>query len=335
MTRGGRSMWCTWRRSAEHSICPLSVAESRRDISASGYLLYFSGYYYHSSFAAPGRGFARSRCLFWTASFSPTLFSCALPFRPGCIYIWVDPARFARPSESTRGFTPGAPSALGTKGAPSSLPGRADCPWWEEISLPPPYEHHHDYIPSSPIGLPSPRPALIIAARIDLPIRALLLRVVASPVCSTPRLRMRSPYRRTCTVCVHISVRIPLRLPKHRPGKQDRVVEHVHLLPAPHLPPRGREDLGADAHARFAPRCAPALLVVPGLPPACGCRRGIMCAPPVGGGATSRGTSGNSYLCGRLAAPPIWDAIRTGAGGRVHMQWDVQVPAASSCWYTV
>ncbi|KAJ7794112.1 hypothetical protein B0H14DRAFT_130065 [Mycena olivaceomarginata] len=89
------------------------------------------------------------------------------------------------------------------------------------------------------------------AARLDLSIRALLLRVVASPVCSAPGLRMRSSYRRTCTVCIRIPIRIPPRLPKHRHRKQDRVVEHNHLLPAPPLPPRtGRSGCGWECTLR-------------------------------------------------------------------------------------
>ncbi|KAJ6557112.1 hypothetical protein B0H10DRAFT_1192677 [Mycena sp. CBHHK59/15] len=101
----------------------------------------------------------------------------------------------------SRGFTPPAPSALGTKGARSSFQGERGLSLWE-MSLPQPYEHHLDlaFAPSSPVHLPYPRPAPIVAATLDLPIRALLLRVVASPVCSAPGLRMRSPYRRTCTV---------------------------------------------------------------------------------------------------------------------------------------
>ncbi|KAJ7925797.1 hypothetical protein B0H13DRAFT_1974433, partial [Mycena leptocephala] len=138
---------------------------------------------------------------------------------------------------------------------------------------------------------------------------------------------MRSPYRRTCTVCVRIPARIPLRLPKHRLRKQDRVVEHVHLLPPPRLR-GGREDLGADAHARSAPRRAPALLVVPGLPRArtqvrVSARNHVRSA---GGGRDVARDVGNSYLCGRLVAPPIWDAIRVGAGGRVHTRCDVLLP---------
>ncbi|KAF7358282.1 hypothetical protein MVEN_00877500 [Mycena venus] len=89
-----------------------------------------------------------------------------------------------------------------------------------------------------------------------------------APSCFAPGLRMRSPYRRTCTVCVHIPIGIPLRLPKHRLRKQDHVVERssATISYLRFLSRRGREDLGADAHARSAPRRAPALLVVPGLP---------------------------------------------------------------------
>ncbi|KAF8175090.1 hypothetical protein K438DRAFT_1848349 [Mycena galopus ATCC 62051] len=46
-------------------------------------------------------GFARSRSLFSTAYFSPTLFSRALSFRRRCMYIWANPARCARHRGST------------------------------------------------------------------------------------------------------------------------------------------------------------------------------------------------------------------------------------------
>ncbi|KAJ6522435.1 hypothetical protein B0H10DRAFT_377986 [Mycena sp. CBHHK59/15] len=131
VTHGGRSTWCTRGRSAElfhrYSICSLSVAESRRDISASGYLLYFSGYYYHSSFVAPPAvvmyfpppflavlgahsgcpsflsGFARSHCLFSTVI-------RALSFRRRCIYIHMGGSRAVRSSlgiHYPRSFVPG------------------------------------------------------------------------------------------------------------------------------------------------------------------------------------------------------------------------------------
>jgi hypothetical protein len=105
--------------------------------------------------------------------------------------------------------------------------------------------------PTLPHRPPYPRPALIVAAKLDLPIRALLLRVVASPVCSAPGLRMRSPCRRPVTVCVSVPIRIPLRLPKHRLRKQDSVVERDHLLPVPRLRPRtGRSGCGCSCAAR-------------------------------------------------------------------------------------
>jgi hypothetical protein len=270
--------------------------------------------------------FARSRRFFGTASFSPTLFSCALPSRRGCIYIWAAPTRFARPWESIvrpRGFTRGAPSALGTKGAPSSLRGSVDYSLWEEMSLPPPYEHHHflAYAPSSPIDLPYPRPALIVASRLDLPIRALLLRVVTSSVCSAPRLRMRSLYRRTCTVCVRIPVRIPLRFPKYRLPKQDRVVEHDHLLPTPRLPPwTGRSGCRCSRPLRVdvLPRCSSSRAY---RGPRCGCRHGNRYARLAGGGGTSRGMSGTRISADVLQRPRFGMRYAQGQAGYGAMYW--------------
>ncbi|KAJ7347343.1 hypothetical protein DFH08DRAFT_159706 [Mycena albidolilacea] len=157
----------------------------------------------------PGRGFARSRCLFSTAYVSPTLFSRVLSFRWRRMCIWADPARCARPWGSTTPYPrsffpedllPALPSRSGRRVLFHLCRGSSDYLLWEEMSLPPAYGHHHDlaFAPSSPIDLPYPRPAL------------------TSPVCSAPGPCMRSPYRRTCTVCVRIPVRIPLCLTKHR-----------------------------------------------------------------------------------------------------------------------
>ncbi|KAJ6552366.1 hypothetical protein B0H10DRAFT_1250806 [Mycena sp. CBHHK59/15] len=246
-------------------------------------------------------------------------------------YIWADSARCARPWGSvlvrSRGFTPRAPSALGTKGAPSSLRGSADYLLWEEMSLSSPYEHHHDlaYAPSSPIDLPYPSLALIVAARLDLPICALLLRVVVSPVCSAPRLRMCTPYRRTCTVCVRIPVRIPLHLPKHRLRKQDRVVEHDHLYPRL-VSRRGWEDLMLMRALRHHVllRCSLSL-AYRGRRSRCGCRRGNMCG-------TSRGMSGTRISADVLQRPRFGMRYVQGqAGEYTEVRWDVLVSAAPSC----
>ncbi|KAJ7926461.1 hypothetical protein B0H13DRAFT_2313560 [Mycena leptocephala] len=194
---------------------------------------------------------SRARAAFSGCLPSPTLFSCALPFRRRCIYIWADPARFARPWECTtraRSF-PRFYSRCPLRRVLLHLCGERRLSFVGEMSLPPPYEHHHvlAYTPSSPIDLRYPRPALI-AARLDLPIRTLLLRVVVSPVYSAPRLRMRSPYPRTCTVYVRIPIRIPLRLPKHQ--LRNKKIWVRMLMRAP----------------RQGSRRAPVLLVVPGLP---------------------------------------------------------------------
>ncbi|KAJ7301017.1 hypothetical protein DFH08DRAFT_121440 [Mycena albidolilacea] len=94
--------------------------------------------------------------------------------------------------------------------------------------------------------------------------RLLILRVPGGD-CATFARRKRALVKRS-NVCVRIPVCIPLRLPKHRiaglnerrgrqqrrvPRKQDRVVEHAHLLPAPHLPPRtGRCGCGCSCALR-------------------------------------------------------------------------------------
>jgi hypothetical protein len=57
----------------------------------------------------------------------------------------------------SRGFTVRAPSALETKGARSSLRGERGLSLWE-MSLPPPYEHHHNIAFGHPPPLPAPRP---------------------------------------------------------------------------------------------------------------------------------------------------------------------------------
>ncbi|KAJ7327559.1 hypothetical protein DFH08DRAFT_816400 [Mycena albidolilacea] len=135
-----------------------------------------------------------------------------------------------------------------------------------------------------------------------------------APSCFAPGLRMRSPYRRTCTVCVHIPIRIPLRLQKHRLRKQDYVVERSSAtISYPRLVSRrGREDLGADAHARSAPRRAPPLLVVPSLLRAKVQLRVLARKRVRSAGWERRDVARdvrNSYLCRRLATPPMWDAI--------------------------
>ncbi|KAJ6462516.1 hypothetical protein C8R45DRAFT_527144 [Mycena sanguinolenta] len=77
-------------------------------------------------------------------------------------------------------------SALGTKGALSSLRGERGLSFVGDVvatALRAPLRPR-----LSPLDLPYPRPALIIAARLDLPIRALLFRVVALPVGSAQRI---------------------------------------------------------------------------------------------------------------------------------------------------
>jgi hypothetical protein len=57
----------------------------------------------------------------------------------------------------SRGFTLRAPSALGTKGARSSLRGERGLSLWE-MSLSPPYDHHHNIVFGHLPPLPAPRP---------------------------------------------------------------------------------------------------------------------------------------------------------------------------------
>ncbi|KAJ7861218.1 hypothetical protein B0H14DRAFT_549513 [Mycena olivaceomarginata] len=152
---------------------------------------------YHSSFVAAPDVVSRAR-----AAFSGRLpflrLCCALSFQwqiprgslvlgnplPALVCSWV--------------LFPALPPRLGRRVLLHPCRGSAGYLLWD---LPPPYEHHHDlaFAPSSPTDFPYMRPALIFAARLDLPIRALLLRVLASHVCSALGLHMRSTRRRTGT----------------------------------------------------------------------------------------------------------------------------------------
>ncbi|KAJ7792868.1 hypothetical protein B0H14DRAFT_3889612 [Mycena olivaceomarginata] len=153
------------------------------------------------------------------------------------------------------------------------------------------------------IHLPYPRPALIVSARLHLPIRTLLLRAGtahALPVSTNVH----------CQDCV-----------VERPNA---TISYPRLVSRP-----GRGDLGADAHARSAPRRAPPLPAAPGLPRARIQLRVLARKYVRSAGWERRDVARdvrNSSLCGRLAAPPIWDAVRAGAGGQVHIRCDVLVP---------
>ncbi|KAF8214384.1 chitin synthase-domain-containing protein [Mycena galopus ATCC 62051] len=95
----------------------------------------------------------------------------------------LEPASLASTDVKTDSATP-ANAAGNANGNGAGMLARLLCTVEYEMSLPPLCEHHHN----------------VAYAPVDLPIRAPLLRVVALPVCSAPGLRMRSPYRRTCTV---------------------------------------------------------------------------------------------------------------------------------------
>jgi hypothetical protein len=175
---------------------------------------------YHSSFvAAPDvvsyfpLPFLAVLGSFWIYFFLVRFRVLALPFLDGFLFsdsVAPSPSngrsRAVRSSlgiRYLRSFVPGVlfpafPPRLGRRVLLHPCRGNAGYLLWD---LPPPYEHHHDFAfaPSSPTDLPYTRPALIVAARLDLPIRALLLRVLASHVCSAPRARMRSARRRTGT----------------------------------------------------------------------------------------------------------------------------------------
>ncbi|KAJ7088915.1 hypothetical protein C8R44DRAFT_441457 [Mycena epipterygia] len=73
--RAARSTWCTWRRSS--SLATRYDYPNRVRIFALSPRILSSLVIRH----APGRAFACSRCLFWTASFSSTLFLCAAKSR--------------------------------------------------------------------------------------------------------------------------------------------------------------------------------------------------------------------------------------------------------------
>ncbi|KAJ7712185.1 hypothetical protein B0H14DRAFT_3638772 [Mycena olivaceomarginata] len=213
----------------------------------SGYLLYFPGYYNHPSFVTPPDVF---RTLVLPVLdglfFSDSVFARSL--LPTALHVHMGRSRAVRSSLGIHYPIPALvrpethpPRSLRTRdegcsfifaGAARIIFGGRRC-----------YCHRPTSTTAAP-PLPRPRPS-------TSPTRAL-----TSPVCSAPGLRMRSPYRRTCTVCVRIPVRIPLRLSKHRLRKQDSVAEHDHLLSSPTADEKillGEKDGYAPALLLFGP----------------------------------------------------------------------------------
>ncbi|KAJ7858538.1 hypothetical protein B0H14DRAFT_3634235 [Mycena olivaceomarginata] len=104
-----------------------------------------------------------------------------------------------------------------------------------------------------------------------------------------------------CVLCAETAHALPIPT-NHRLRKQDRIVEHVHLLPPPRLPRR------TDTHALCATTCS------------CVARRPW----PTAGEDLGTGV-------GSETSPPIWNAIRAGEAGESTYGAMYWYPAASSC----